>query len=183
MRLISWLLCKLARLWSWIVSCETSKATDLNIVIRSKPFCPTEGVSAMTNKRATGTALKCPCLKTKGGKSAVMSPITLTTAPGSITLQPVDASGSVVFIQSGDNVTGTLSSSDANLFPVSPGSDSLHWEATIPANTPVGTQVTLSATLTGTMGGNSVNFTASVDLTINITPPAPVAVDLTIIVG
>lgn len=139
----------------------------------------------MSNKKATGTAMKMPVLKAKGGKvvGMVMAPVVLTAAPSSITLQPVDGATppNPVVIQPTDSVTGTLAS-DSTSFVIVPGADTLHYTATIPANTPLGTIVNLSATLVGTIQGAAANFTASVQITLNI-PPNPVAVDLEIILG
>jgi len=138
----------------------------------------------MANKKGTGSPIKSACLKAAlkgGGKGAVMPPITLTSVPASITLQPVDVNGNVVVLTPSDSVTGTLTSDSAS-FVINPGTDSLHYTATIPANTPQGTIVNLSATLVGTIQGSPANFTASVQLTLNI-PPVPVAVDLDIVLG
>jgi hypothetical protein len=137
----------------------------------------------MPNKKASGPAVKCPCLKgPSAGKGAVMPAITITTPPASITLQPVDANGVAVPLTPADSVVGTLASDSAN-FVVAQGADTLHYVATLPAGIPVGTVVNLSATLVGTVAGVSVNFTASVQITINISPPLPVPVDLDIILA
>ena len=132
------------------------------------------------NKKATGSPLN---LKSQvaGTKGAVMPPQTITTPPASITLQMVDASGNPVPVGPGDTVTGTLTS-DAPSFVISPAADTLHYTATIQANTPLGTVVNLAATANGTVQGAQANLVASVQLTLNI-PPSPVAVDLNIILG
>lgn len=137
----------------------------------------------MANKKATGSAIKCPCLKAKGpGKGAVMPDVTLTDPlPSTITLQPIDASGAAVALQPADVVTGTLTSSSVNL-AITAGADTLHYTATIPANTPQGSTADLAATLVGTIQGAPANFTASVHVIIDV-PPAPVAVDLNIVFG
>jgi hypothetical protein len=164
-------------------SLETGKAVDLDIVVGSAP--PTmKGSASMANKKGTGPGIKCPALKkSSGGMKAVMTPVTLTAVPASITLQPVDGATppNPVPIAATDSVQGTLVS-DSNEFVVAAGTDTLHYVATIPANVPQGTVVNLSATLNGTIQGAAANFTASVQITLNI-PPSPVAVDLDIIIA
>lgn len=154
--------------------------TDLDILV--EPNQPTkEGSNTMNNKKATGSPIKCQCLRPAGLKSAVMPDITLTTPPSSITLQPVDANGNPVGLSPTDTAKGTLTSDSAS-FVIGAGADTLHYVATIPANTPLGTVANLSATLFGTIQGAPANLTASVKVTLNI-PPTPVAVDLDIIIA
>lgn len=164
------------------------RAVDLDIVLGSGSSKPTKGSGTVANnKRGTGAPVKCKMTQgmqqkgTAAVKGAVQNPITLTTVPSSITLQPVDASNNPVQIAPGDTVNGTLTSDSAS-FTVAPGADSLHYTATIPANTPQGTVVNLSATLNGTIQGAPANLSASVQLTLNI-PPVPTAVDLEIVIG
>ena len=137
----------------------------------------------MSNKKATGSPLTIPCFKKGMKANAVMPPQSLTTAPSAITLQNVDGATppNPVTIGPGDSVTGTLAS-DSTSFVVAAGADSLHYTATIPAQTPLGTVVNLSATETGTIQGSPANFTSSIQLTLNI-PPVAVAVDLQIIIA
>jgi hypothetical protein len=136
----------------------------------------------MANKKATGSPIKCACLKPKSpNKSAVMNPIILTTVPSSITLQPIDANGNVVVLTPADSVTGTLTS-DSSSFVIGTGADTLHYTAQIPANTPLGTVANLAATLKGTIQGAAADLTASVQVTLQI-PPSPVAVDLEIMIA
>jgi hypothetical protein len=111
----------------------------------------------------------------------VMPDLTLTAAPASITLQPLDASGNPVILAPADIVTGTLTSDSAS-FIIGAGADTTHYVATIPANTPLGTVANLAATLTGTIQGAAADLTASVKLTLNI-PPVPMATDLEIVLG
>lgn len=156
------------------------KAVDLDIVFGSPQV---RGMKNMANKKATGPAVKCPCLAHKGGKKAVMPDVTLTDPlPASITLQPLDASGNVVALTPADNVQGTLTSSNSAVFSVTQTADSLHFVGTIPANTSQGSTTDLTATLKGTIGGAAADLNASVHVIINL-PPAPVAVDLAIIFG
>jgi hypothetical protein len=154
-----------------ILAALSGGAVDLNIDLKG---------SARMNKKATGPALKFNMLK-KGLKGAVMPPQTLTTVPASITLVPVDASNNPAVISPTDAVAGTLTSDSAS-FVIVPGADTLHYTATVPANTPLGTVVNLAATLVGTIQGSPASFTASLQLTLNI-PPSPVAVDLDIVLG
>ena len=142
------------------------EVSDLNIIVKGK------------NMKAKGSPIKCPCLSSQG---AVMPDVTLTTAPASITLVPIDANKNPVPLTPADNVTGTLAS-DSTSFVIAAGSDTLHYTATIPANTPLGTVANLAATVTGTIQGAAASLTASVKIIINI-PPAPVAVDLEIIIA
>jgi hypothetical protein len=171
---------KLDAILQLLIAIQTGKPVDLNIVFGLTP--PKTRENVMANKKGSGPAKKCPCLKPKsGGKGAVMVPITLTDVPASINLQPIDASGNPVTISPSDTVTGTLTSDSAS-FVIAPGVDTLNYTATIPANTPQGTIANLSATAKGTIQGAAADLTASVQLTLNI-PPSPVAVDLQIILG
>jgi hypothetical protein len=138
----------------------------------------------MPNKKATGSPIVNACLAPKGSRShapLAQAGIILTSAPSSLTLQPLDKNGNPVTLTPSDKVAGTLAS-DSTSFGVIPGVDSTHYIATIPANTPLGTVVNLSATMTGTIGGAAADLTASLPLTLNI-PPVPVATDLEIILG
>lgn len=159
------------------------KAVDLGIVFGSASPTPVTRGSEMANKKATGSPVKCPCLKPKsGGAKAVMPDITLTDPlPKTITLQPLDASGGVVTLAPTDVVQGTLISSNAN-FIVTPEADTLHFIGTIPPNTAQGSTADLSATLKGTIANSPADLTASVHLILNL-PPNPVAVDLAIVFG
>lgn len=173
---------KLNAILQLLISIQTGRPVDLEIILGLTPSKPMKGKDAMANKKGTGAPVKCPCLKKKIGKvGAVMPPITLTTVPASITLQPVDASNNPVTISSSDSVTGTLTS-DSSSFVIGAGADDRHYVATIPANTPQGTIANLAATLVGTIQGAPADLAASIQLTLNI-PPSPVAVDLEIILG
>ena len=163
-----------------LISIHTGKPVDLAIVFGSMASKFQKGKDAMA-KKATGSPVKCPCLKKKTGHQAVMTPLTLTSVPSSITLQPIDSGGNPVTVTPSDSVTGTLTS-DSSSFVIVSGVDTLHYTATIPANTPQGTVANLAATLVGTIQGAPADFTASIQLTLNI-PPVPVAVDLEIIIG
>ena len=166
-----------------VVAEFTGEAVDLDIVFESTaPPTPKKDGAIMSNKKATGPAIQCPCLVPKGGKKAVMPDVTLTSPlPASIMLQPLDASGNPVVLTPSDTVTGTLTSDNAGL-TITAGADTTHYTGTIPANTPMGTVANLAATLTGTIQGAAANLTASVKVTINV-PPSPVAVDLAIVFG
>jgi hypothetical protein len=163
----------------------TGKAADLAIVFgKAAPPISPKGSDPMPNKKASGPAIKCPCLAPKGGpKKAVMPGVTLTSPlPASITLQPLDAAGNVITLAAGDSVTTTLTSDNTAALAIAAGTDNLHWLGTIPANTPPGSVANLAATMTGAIGGASVSLTASVQVTIDV-PASPVAVDLAIVFG
>ncbi len=166
-----------------LTSFITGRAVDLNIVFDPSVLpTPKKESSNMANKKASGPAVKCPCLAPKGGHKAVMPDVTLTDPlPKSISLQPLDASGAVVALSPSDAVTGTLSSDNASL-TITAGADSLNYVGTIPADTPQGSVANLSATLKGTIKGAPADLTASVKVTINVAP-SPVAVDLAIVFG
>jgi hypothetical protein len=138
----------------------------------------------MSSKKATGAALTLPAFKKGMSARAIMPPVTITAPPASLTLQIVDNSTppNPVVLQPTDNVIGALNS-DNPAFAVAQGADTLHWTATLAVGIPMGTVVNLSATLTGTIAGAAVSFTASVAITVNISPPLPVATDLEIILG
>ena len=165
-----------------LISIQTGKAVDLNIVFGLTPANPAKGTSKMANKKGTGSPVKVKMTR-KGKVGAVMPDLTLTAVPSSITLQPVDDNTppNPVTVGPADVVTGTLTS-DSSSFSIGAGADTLHYVATIPANTPMGTVANLAATLVGTIQGAPADFTSSVKLTLNI-PPSPVATDLEIILG
>lgn len=134
-----------------------------------------------SNKKASGPALKHACLAPKGKHvGAVMPGVTLTSPlPASLTLQPLDSSGHPVALTPADTVTTTLTSDSPN-FVITPGADGTHYVGTIPANTPQGSVANLAATMKGTIGGSPADLTASVAVTLDISP-SPTAVDLSII--
>ena len=154
------------------------EVSDLEIVITPN----SERKTTMANKKATGSPIEIACLAAKtSGKRAVMPDQTLTSAPASITLQPVDVNGAAVPLTSADSVTGTLAS-DSGSFVIGAGADTRHYVATIPANITFGTVANLAATEVGTIQNAPANLAASLKLTLNI-PPSPVAVDLDIILA
>ncbi len=165
-----------------IADCLCHKPVDMALIIGDNP--PTKGSAKVANKKASGPAVKVPCLSKKGGpKRAVMPDVTLTDPlPKSITLQPLDAGGVAVPITPADSVTGTLTSDNDSALAISAGVDSLNYVGTIPANTPAGSVANLAATLVGTIQGAPADLTASVKVIVSI-PPSPVAVDLAIIFG
>jgi hypothetical protein len=142
-----------------------------------------EKESVTMAQKATGSPLKVKFVR-KGSKGAVMPGLVITSPPASITLQPVDSATppNPVPVLPTDSAVGTVTS-DSSLFTIVPGPDTLHYTATLAAGIPMGTVVNLSATLIGTVQGVQESFTASVQLTINISPPLPVATDLQIIIG
>lgn len=174
---------KLDAIFELLTRINPGKAVDLSIVFGSATPTTAKG-NEMANKKATGAAVKCPCLAAKAGpKKAVMPDITLTDPlPKSITLQPLDKDGNVVTLTPSDTVAGTLSSSDSAVLAVAAGADTLNYVGTIPANTPQGSTADLAATLKGTIQGAAADLSASVHVTINV-PPATVAVDLAIVFG
>ncbi len=164
-----------------LVEALTKRAVDLGIAFGSMPLAH-ERRRAMA-KKATGPTVEVPCLKPKGsGVGAVMPDITLTDPlPKSIKLQPLDTSGAVVNLVTGDSVTGALTSDSPSL-TIAAGADQLNFVGTIPPNTPQNSVANLAATLKGTIAGAPADLSASVKVTINV-PPAPVAVDLAIVFG
>jgi hypothetical protein len=173
---------KLNTIIQMLINLNPGKAVDLDLVVKSLANPSTKGTNAMAgNKKASGPAIKCPCLKAPGGpKQAVMPTVTLTLPlPASIALQPINASGGNVTIAPTDSVTGTLVSDSPNLV-IAQAADSLHYTGTIPANTPFGSVANLAATLIGTIQNAPANFTASVQVVIDL-PAVPVATDLDIL--
>jgi hypothetical protein len=172
---------KLNTIIQLLLSIQTGKAVDLAIVFGLQPPIHAKGTNAMANQKATGPAVKCPCLTQKGQKKAVMPDVTLTSPlPQTIQLQPLDSNGNPIGLAPTDTVTTTLTD-DANL-TISAGADSTHYVGTIPANTSQGAVANLAATMKGTIQGAPADFTASVKVTIDV-PPNPVAVDLAIVFG
>lgn len=137
-------------------------------------------------KHATGPAVTCPCLSdSKGGKAKMVMPevVLVDPAPKAVTLQVIDPiTGNPHPLDPADVVTGTLTSDNEAVFSVVQDADTLHYTATIPANTPLGSVANLAATVNGTIGGNPQNLTASVKVTINI-PPASQPLDLQILIA
>lgn len=174
---------KLNAILALLNSIYPGKAVDLEIVFGLRPSQTSKGSVSMPNKKATGSPVKCPCLKAKGtSKQMVMTPLTITSpVPASITLQTIDQNGNPYTLAPTDTVTTTLASDNAG-YVISAGADNTHWVGTIPANTPQGTIANLASTEIGTIAGAAASFTASVQLTLNI-PPSPVAVDMEIIFG
>lgn len=158
------------------------KAVDLGIVFGSLHPKSMKGGITMPNKKAAGPAIKVGCLSKRGGmKSAQPDVIFTDPLPKSVVLQPLDDNKQPVPLTSADKVKGTLTS-DSDKFTVvqdTTNTDTLHYVATIAANTPLGTEANLAATLVGTIQGAAADLDASVKVILNI-PPNPVAVDLLI---